>query len=62
MQMEKKRVLKQDGRYLVFYHFPATATPEQTALFEQIQPVEDRSAEQDALPAGRAGAGGSARV
>ena len=36
MQMEKKRILKEDGRYLVMYHFPESATPEETAVFAAI--------------------------
>ena len=36
MQMEKKRLLKEDGRYLVTYHFPESATPEETAVFAAI--------------------------
>ena len=36
MQIEKKQILKEDGRYLVFYHFAETATPEQTAVFAAV--------------------------
>ncbi|HZT41059.1 MAG TPA: hypothetical protein VFA07_02660 [Chthonomonadaceae bacterium] len=36
MRMEKKKVLKEDGRYLIYYHFPETATPEQTGTFNAI--------------------------
>ena len=36
MQMEKKRLLKEDGRYLVLYHFSESATPEETAVFAAI--------------------------
>ena len=36
MQMEKKRLLKEDGRYLVTYHFPESATPEESAVFAAI--------------------------
>ena len=36
MRMEKKRILKEDGRYLIYYHFPDTATPEQTGTFAAI--------------------------
>jgi hypothetical protein len=38
MQMEKKRIRKEDGRYLVYYHFPASATPEETAAYGAIEP------------------------
>jgi hypothetical protein len=34
--MEKKRILKEDGRYLLYYHFPESATEEQTATFASI--------------------------
>jgi len=34
--MEKKRILKEDGRYLLYYHFPESATPEQTKAFEAV--------------------------
>ena len=45
MRMEKKRILKEDGRYLVYYHFPDTASPEETAAFTEIHSV-DAEAEQ----------------
>jgi hypothetical protein len=38
MRMEKKTVLKEDGRYLVYYHFPESATPEETATYAAIEP------------------------
>ena len=34
MKMEKKQIVKEDGRYLVYYHFPDTASEEQTHAFE----------------------------
>lgn len=34
MRMEKRRILKEDGRYLIYYHFPESANAEQTAAFE----------------------------
>ena len=37
MRYEKKQITKEDGRYLVFYHFPETATPDQTATFESAE-------------------------
>lgn len=36
MRMDKKRILKEDGRYLLYYHFPDSATPEQTEAFEAV--------------------------
>jgi hypothetical protein len=36
MQMEKKRIMKEDGRYLVLYHFPESATLEESAVFAVI--------------------------
>ncbi len=40
MRMEKKRILKEDGRALYYYHFAETATTEETAVFEAIVPQE----------------------
>jgi hypothetical protein len=37
MRMLKKQVLKEDGRYLVYYHSPETATPEQAAAFASVE-------------------------
>ena len=45
MRLEKKRVLKEDGRYLLYYHFPDTATPEQTGTFEAIEASGQTGAE-----------------
>ena len=42
MQMQKKITVKDDGRFLTYYHFPATASAEETQVFEQIQ--EERQA------------------
>lgn len=36
MKLEKKRILKEDGRYLLFYHSEATATPQQTQAFAEV--------------------------
>lgn len=33
MKIEKKTLQKEDGRSITFYHFPESATPEQTAAF-----------------------------
>ncbi len=37
MDYEKKQIAKEDGRYLIYYHFPETATPDQTAAFEAAE-------------------------
>lgn len=37
MHMEKKQVTKEDGRFLTYYHFPETATSEETAAFEAVE-------------------------
>ena len=34
ISMRVKSVRKADGRRLIYFHFPATATPAQTAAFE----------------------------
>lgn len=39
MQMQKKITLKDDGRFLAYYHFPATATAEETDVFDGIVPL-----------------------
>lgn len=45
MRLEKKRILKEDGRYLLFYHSAATATEQQTQAFAEV------AAEVETLPA-----------
>lgn len=37
MQYEKKQIVKEDGRYLIYYHFPATAGLEQSAAFAKAE-------------------------
>ena len=37
MIYEKKYVTKEDGRSLVYYHFPDTATEAQTAAFQNAE-------------------------
>lgn len=37
MRYEQKQITKEDGRLLVYYHFPDTATPDQTAAFEAAE-------------------------
>lgn len=50
MHLVKKQILKEDGRSLIFYHAPASATEAQRKAFREIdapeQPVtltDDRS-------------------
>ena len=50
MQMQKKITLKEDGRFLVYYHFPDTATEEETQVFAGIKAIEDEKAEETSLP------------
>ena len=54
VRLEKKRILKEDGRYLLFYHSAATASAEQTEVFTEV------SAEAVALVAPKVGATSSA--
>lgn len=37
MPMQKKVTRKDDGRYLIYYHFPETATAEETAAFDAVE-------------------------
>ncbi len=37
MRLEKKRILKEDGRYLLFYHSAATATADQSQAFTAVE-------------------------
>ena len=39
--MQKKVTLKEDGRFLAYYHFPDTATEEETQVFAGIQAIEE---------------------
>ncbi len=39
MRMEKKRILKEDGRYLVYYHFPDSASPDEAQVYAAIDPT-----------------------
>lgn len=36
MRLEKKRIRKEDGRYLLFYHSAESASAEQQAAFAEI--------------------------
>jgi hypothetical protein len=51
MQMEKKRIHKEDGRYLVYYHFPDTAGPEETQAFAEVVPTGEPEPSIPAVPA-----------
>ncbi len=44
MQIEKKTIIKEDGRYLVAYHFPDSATPEESAVFAAIDDAQTKKA------------------
>ena len=39
MQIQKKVTLKEDGRFLIYYHFAETATEEESAVFNAIVPI-----------------------
>ena len=43
MQFEKTEIVKEDGRYLIFYHFPATANHEQNEAFQAAKDLADTS-------------------
>ncbi len=44
MNYEKKQIAKEDGRHLVFYHFPDTASEEQTAAFRSAEDYAAKAA------------------
>ena len=37
MHYDKKEITKEDGRYLIFYHFRDTASADQTAAFKSAE-------------------------
>ena len=39
--MTKKQITKDDGRTLIYYHAPETATAQQTEVFEEIEAQEE---------------------
>ena len=51
MLIQKKRVTKEDGRLLIYYHFPDTASVQETETFQSV-PAQEESvttvADQDA--------------
>jgi hypothetical protein len=63
MRYEKKLIQKDDGRYLVYYHFPESASPEQAEAFRSAiesasSPPPEKSAPAVAdKPAGRQNGG-----
>jgi len=36
LKLEKKRILKEDGRYLLFYHSVASASAQQSEVFASV--------------------------
>jgi hypothetical protein len=36
LRLEKKRILKEDGRYLLFYHSATSATADQSEVFAEV--------------------------
>lgn len=58
MRLEKKRILKEDGRYLLFYHSAASASAEQQQAFAEV--VAEAEAV-TAKPAGGEQAGAAGR-
>jgi len=36
LRLEKKRILKEDGRYLLFYHSAASASAQQSEVFASV--------------------------
>jgi hypothetical protein len=47
MHMQKKVTLKEDGRFLIYYHFPDTATEEETQVFEGIQETREEDTREE---------------
>jgi hypothetical protein len=47
MHMQKKVTLKEDGRFLIYYHFPDTATEEETRVFEGIQETREEDTKEE---------------
>ncbi len=37
VRIEKKQIRKEDGRILVYYHFPETATETERRVFEEVE-------------------------
>ena len=37
LRLEKKRILKEDGRYLLFYHSTVSASAEQSEVFAAVK-------------------------
>ncbi|MCW3051882.1 MAG: hypothetical protein JWN14_1052 [Chthonomonadales bacterium] len=61
LRLEKKRILKEDGRYLLFYHSATSASAEQTEVFATVEAeatpvtVTTAGAKTDSAPTGAKG-------
>ena len=51
--MTKKQIIKDDGRTLIYYHAPQTATAQQTEVYAEIEATEEpvRLSSEQNLPA-----------
>ncbi len=57
MRIDKKIVTKDDGRYLLYYHFPRSASATQTKAFESLNvPTEPVASSDGSIPVTPAGA------
>ena len=45
MRIEKKKILKEDGRTLIFYHFADTASETQQKAFQSVQETKSPTAD-----------------
>lgn len=52
MRIEKKQITKDDGRYLVYYHFPEDATDQETQVFNAVEGTVEPVLTADRTPAG----------
>ena len=43
MYYDKKEITKEDGRYLIFYHFRDTASADQTAAFKSAESFDAKA-------------------
>lgn len=51
--MTKKQIIKDDGRVLIYYHAPQTATAQQTEVYAEVAATEEpvRLGSEQTLPA-----------
>ena len=51
--MTKKQIIKDDGRTLIYYHAPQTATAQQTEVYTEVEAAEEpiRLGSEQTLPA-----------